>query len=623
MPETNPIKITKKRRVYWLVDHVSEQHRKLNVFLNAHGHSVRFFSNVNMLADALSQQRVGIIVIDDQGPSDVVEANITQIMSMPDAQGARLVLSVTESHEKISAMAACSAFRDLIPLDLNERAWFTRFVFATARGVTKISEPAPQVTLNHLATIGLPARIAWIGSSRMLIEARIHPSIGTTFSLSGKFVEALGLKSLSVHVEECRKTDLLYRFSDAVVVSWTAPSGQRERAEQILNRLRQTDFGPRCKVFLAVQDQALRKEFVNELDSLRFELNIALQKKGIVDEPKYFSPRIVFIEDKLCIGPNEELFTQMLDNLAPDVPVVVLGNRASLKELQQLDPLRKISGLQSLPSKLTELIFSKYLPPHLRKSPNADSDACHITSDHPFSMVHLSMSARLTRVHPDAVQLAIPVKIPAFGVCKIDTPMLKKAIGYAPYAKVVNSGDKESLEDTKYTYVTNTVLSDVTMQAKRNLGAAIAKYVTRQLCQEDASTERKVAVEQTRIAVNAPSHTPIPIAKKPKRTTTGEIKPRQEASANKNDDPISDHYNPIVEVAESVADSITEAADSIKRTLRNSTFRLTLIYIALLTFSFAVLYGIVTVLAPQWEKSGGVYTDSLKKFAPQKFERGR
>jgi hypothetical protein len=577
--------------------------------LNKRGFSVQFFQTLEGLSKALAERRVAIIVLGDEGPSNVVEKNLAQLMSIPEVQGTRLVLSVSRYDEYLSMLAACSSFRDLIPIDLDEKHWVSRFIFATARSPIPMQEPHPQLSFNHMAALSLPARLVWVSEKRMLIEAKLRPEPGTSLHLSGAFVKALGLQKLSIVIEESRRTDLIYRFSDAVVARWSVPQNCREAAAKLLSQMRQTDFGPRCKVFLAIQDKDLRARIVKDLDPLRFEVNVALQKQSIVDEPKFFSPQIVFIEDKLCAPTELERIRQMMDNLSAEVPVYVIGNRVQIRKLQSLDPLRKINQLNKLPERLTDAIFTKYLPPNSRKSLHADEDAVNITPDHSFSFAEVTVSSRLLQLHARAAKLAVPVHIDSFGLCKVDSPIVSRFTGVRPYAKILESYGNPKIDAGNFHHIVETYICDLPQELRQRLAIGLAG-----LSQEILSENPYAQVDESLQAVaNAKAYAPHLMAK----MEAGYEPP---LFAQDQSIPTKGTEEQVTEILQDVADAVDGFFDTLIDMIRSKGLRQFLVFVGLTSFLMTVIYFSVTLIAPKWTKSGGQYTDSLRNFAPQKFE---
>ncbi len=571
----------KLKRIYWLCEKVSDHHLAIAVTMQQEGWSVQFFGKADSLVAELSKQRVSTLVIGDEGSDTETEKAIQRIASLPEAQGIRMILSVSRPGTQVTTTAACHNFRDLIPISLGKEEWVERFIFASAKAGALIAEPIPQIAYTQVANLALPGRLVWVGDDRLLVEAKFHPPPGTTLTLSGKFMDAIGMKRVTITVAECRKTDLVYRFSDAIVAQWSVPGKSAVAATTLIQKMRQTDFGPRIKVFIVLQDADTRSQLIKQLEPLRFELNVALQKQSIIDEPKFFSPQIVFIEDKICQEGGGERFRMLCHALAPDVPIVVIGSKVALEDLQAIAPLRRIILQSKLPERLSEAIQTKFLPNAIRKRLSSDSGAVHIAGDHPFSMVELHFSARVTKMHPRSAQLALPFPIATFGLCRVETPEFKRAVGYAPFAKVTSVYKIERSDlPMPFPYVAETYLCDTLPEHKLAIAKQLAQFVVDRIYQVD---------EQSTLALK--EKPAVEVAKHSSRNPNA---PRKTESTN-NASPLQ---------------LITDIA-------RDKNIQLAAGFFAISASTIFVIYLLATVIAPNWKKSGGTLTDSLKKFSPK------
>ncbi|MCX6124032.1 MAG: hypothetical protein NTV34_04685, partial [Proteobacteria bacterium] len=70
---------------------------------------------------------------------------------------------------------------------------------------------------------------------------------------------------------------------------------------------------------------AWRKLAVDALNTIHYEVNVAMQRSNMSDEFAYFSPDIVFFDDRVANNLNEEELVAMFSKLPLDVPLVVFG----------------------------------------------------------------------------------------------------------------------------------------------------------------------------------------------------------------------------------------------------------------------------------------------------------
>jgi hypothetical protein len=170
----------------------------------------------------------------------------------------------------------------------------------------------------------------------------------------------------------------------------------------------------------------------------------------------------------------------MLQNLQPEVPVYIIGNRVQLKSVQAFDTSRKIGVLPSIPARLTDTIFSKLLPPSSRKSLHADDDATHLTPDHPFSVIEISTPGRLTRIHPSALQIETPVALGRYGVCRVEGEFIKKYVESPPYIKIFESVNDPNAVPHGSNFIAEALISDLDQEAQIKFCNELRRYVSEQ-----------------------------------------------------------------------------------------------------------------------------------------------
>ncbi len=611
----------KKRRVYWLCDNPEQQHRDKALALNSQGFDVKFFINSETLFAELRQHRAGIFVIGDEGPVNSVRGQIRLFSNHPEVQGARLILSLSQANYYTEMLASCGAFRDIIPLTLDVDNWVQRFSYATGGRAMKWPEPTPQVALNAISAVSMPARIVWASQDLLRIESRIRPQPGSVLQITGAFPAAMGLKSLSVTVMENLRTNLRFRFSDALIASWSVPSAQQSQASQVYKQILASDQGPLPRIFLAVQTSSLRSQVLSDLGAAPFDITTALQKQSIIDEPRYFGPNLVMIEDVLCIGDNRGRFVDMLAILAPGVPVVVLGTRIKHAEAQGLDSTRPIHVLARPPANLSQTVMRRYLGDLHQDTTEPDTKVAHIPAEHELSYCQIHMPARMTQLHPSMATLSIPHEVGPFGMCRIENPIVKQAIGRNPFAKVLQVTPQDYGKEPTFSHSIKCIFSDISESDVKLLGKGLIDIVSEKLSGNVVPLRRTA---------------PVKAASQPLvESTSGGLETSGKVNSAKSDPPAAliavqqakpeVEYDPITldDVANVVAEAATTFVTVAKDVAGNRNLRLILGYVAFLAFSITIIYLAINYLSDNWEQSGGNYTESLKKFAPQKFNSGQ
>ena len=195
----------KKRSIYWLTIEPGDRHKQKAHQLDLRGYEVFFLKTLDSLTRELSSKRVPIIVVGDEGPEVSVVKAISLLGTMPDIQGARLILSSSRHSAVVLRAAACEGFRDILPIDMDDRDWIQRFMFSTAGKAAMLPAPVPQITLKSEASFSIPARIVWINKKQIWVESKISPPVGATLSLTGPLAQSMGQKHLTITITKFYK----------------------------------------------------------------------------------------------------------------------------------------------------------------------------------------------------------------------------------------------------------------------------------------------------------------------------------------------------------------------------------------------------------------------------------
>lgn len=654
---------SRKRRAYWIADEITRTMRDRALLLAERGFDVEFFTTLETLLSALDTKRAGVLVVSDDGDAGKAERILTTLICMPEIQGARLIMVRTRHSSWLNFLAATGNVRDIIPSHLDDKAWLARFIFATAARALGFVQPTGQVSLNNISSISVPARLTWISGTRLRIESRVRPPVGATLSMGGPLADALGVNSVPLTVVSVERQRLLYRFSDAIVADWKVSAKDAARAETVLQELRGNNTGPRCRVYIAAQTLALRASLLNHFDDPKFEVNTALQKHSIVDEPRFFTPDLVIIEDKLVNGDDLERFKQMLDNLTPEATIIVLGNVPALANIVKAYPRRRIAQFPEMPKNLPQSALSRYA----RSSPEGlDADAAHVLSEHPFSLAEVNVPARLHRVHPLAAQIATPFPITNFALCRLDSPLVRRFLGRNPYVKVTATYQDLSPDAKTFMHVSDCYLADVDQDERALIAHGLTRLLTDSLLRLDpaATASAAEAHGETRTpelgSVRRDTAQIIPLPPPPKMAphtvpliTTTTVA----ASSNLNNNhnaaaaamaagaatamKIEPEVRPITvdeqrliptrELAELLRPALADVASELSREalyLRDDVVKgvkktvkkdivIQLVTAALVSgTALLLIWFVFHLLIPDWHKSGTVYSDQLKKFAP-------
>lgn len=468
----------KRRGVYWLSTEITENHHEKRKLLESRNYDVQFFNTLDSMIEKIRSNRVFIIVVGDEGPDIFVLEAIRKLSRMPEIHGARLILSTSRHDSGLLYAAACEGFRDALAVNLGDEEWGNRFDFSISGNRQELPSPVPQVTCKSEVEVSVPSRIVQISSDRLWLESRIAPDVGTELSLSGSIFESMGLGKVTITVEELSRNNLHFRFSEAIVASWRS---EEKDAKQVFSEFSEIqkfkkEFQP--KIFMAIQSPALRNSLLRHFENTNFDVRTALQKRTLVDGPKYFSPQILIIEERLVVGEHLRRFNTMAHNLSSTSTIVVIGSDDHKSALQGAALGRKLVFYKRIPKNFIESL-SQYLKNSSNCDPKIEGKAYCIPHDHEYSYAGLSIPGRMVRIHPAMTRIAVPVPVGLFGMVRVDSSFLHKVIGRYPFSKVgaVKVDPKYRVKNYPYCYLLDCYFCDVDVDIRRRLGAVLAKSI--------------------------------------------------------------------------------------------------------------------------------------------------
>lgn len=469
----------RKKLAYWITDRVTDHHRGKTPLLIKLGYDITFFSNLTLLMAAFTEQRVSTIIISDEGSLDHLYKLISKITSIPELAGVRLILSYSGQHPELVSLSYKHGFRDIIPLDLDLKTWTQRLLFSSSGSPVHLKLPEPQLTLNNVSSLNLPARVTWFSPKRICLETKASPPPGTVIKFKGRIADHLGVKGITLTVEENTNTNLKFRYSEAIICRWTTTGDENDRLSSLLNHFKNVDEGPVCKVFLAIKSPTIRTTLLNQLSGPSFEISTALHRQSLTHEPKFFSPHVVFIEDVVCSMDDYQSFAELVEATPVDVPIIIIGRKVDTKAVKSYSQGHKVTLMHQTPSNLDEILTKRILTDGVYRT-TKDTDAVVVGTSSNFSFGELTFAAAVTRLHPQSVQFTIPFRIGNFGLCRIDSPFIKSALGRSAYIKIVhtyNTGEAQRFSYLAEGYFADLLQSDRDQLAKSMIDMLIDQYM--------------------------------------------------------------------------------------------------------------------------------------------------
>jgi hypothetical protein len=453
---------TMARTIYWLVNRIHDFHERKLEAMSARGMNPIIFSDLPSLRAAFNEQRASTILVSDSGQPEVVRRNIDQLSSLPEFKGVRFILSVEANYLDIKKHAALWCFRDLLPIHEDTQLWMQRVNFASGAEAARFLSPRGMLSVNEICTLSVPARLVSISDTTMRIETPLKPNIGSTLTMPGAIAERLGCDQLMLRVQKRTNEQLNYRFSDSIVASWEAPAASIANVQSFLESLKSKReyFLPRA--FVVLKSQALRAELLPVLEAQSFFVNSALHKANVENDPKFFSPDIVFIEDDLCSLEQGAYLRILSKNLEARVPIVIVGRRAELVQTPEDWQQRTIIRIP-----LMDGHFADRTRAIVEQSRNSivngkrEDSLIPIDPVDAIGMNFVQFPGRIRGIHPLGIQVTHAFQVNNFSLCQINSPFLKKAIGKAPFIKLTDVYQGQVVGDEQFLYGSSAYLADL------------------------------------------------------------------------------------------------------------------------------------------------------------------
>lgn len=641
----------RSRQIFWLLKTLEPKHHGRALLLKPHGFNVRFFTSIAELIGEAQKKRTGIIFISDNDNEFDICNNIDRLGNLPESRNARLMLITENEHEDAKKLAASYNFRDIIPLEIDDKSWIQRVAYSSGNKPVPFVQPAGQISMNNISALYLPSRIVWMSDERIRIECRLKPPVGANLKLSGDFPDELGVDYISLHVEETHNTHLQYRFSDAIVASWSTTQEGREKFKKLVWERRKKDKGPTNRVFVAAKEPNMRSKLLSFLDRPDFAVSSALQLQSLVTEPKYFTPNMIFIEDILTQGPHEDRFKQMLQTVKSNVPVIIIGSHLNSDTLKEKYPNNRLLLLKKVSDTFETNVLEKILQSISEEKGTSDLGAIHFPQTDPTSHAEVSIPARLMQLHPKVAHFTIPYKVEKFGLARLESPVIRKLIGKNPWVKITETYRNHREHAAPFVYSSESFIADINRNEKTILAEGLSgiiqghfdKYTEEQNSDQKnlnpfdrtpelGSLRHKKAIPfpvrppQVAKKVNNPyfQHGSTAVAINAQELgKAGEQKGEDQLAINQNIEmePMTSSMHEIEIVgAQNIQEIKEKAKDVVQHVYENLNkpkVRLSLLFVSLSGFLLAVVVSLFYYLAKDYVKSGNEFTRSLYKYAPQ------
>jgi hypothetical protein len=581
--------MTSGREIYWISAEIHPAMQEKIDILKKLKVDVKVLPDFPTLARTYPSARLNTIVIDDGLIDSKNSELLGRLTSHPEYAGVRFILSITRHQNDIVDRAISLGFRDVIPLDGSADLWVRRYSFASSGQAADMAEPYPQITMKNISALHIPARIAWMNDKELWLESRLTPPVGTILTLGGGVAEFLGVKHLTLKVMAHHTTHLHFRYSDALLCRWDIAKVHQDKKNVLLDFFKQQPRIAPHRIYCIIRSPELRRDLIRRLDTQRFQISIALNKTNMVHEPRFIGPDVIIIEDRMCMGPNRAAFKEMLDNLITDIPILIVGPHVMEDKFTDISRNFRILRSPKLPANLDE-----YLIEQAGKTEQTQASVTFVPKNHKLSFANIAIPARMTRLHPDAAQLAIAYPLGRYGICGLEAPLFHNTLGRRVYFKVTDCQGHSQTSLQEFPYKIDGLLVDIRQTERRQLKEFLIDYYQQKIEESLGSRRKATAVAK---AADGPS--------------PEDISPAQQPEANEETQAESHiEINPSAEEAQSdgKADQTARAWGPVPRELKIAFWTIV---------GFCIIYVFIMLFRPSQEELGGDYTEQLRIFQKQ------
>jgi|GEM_PF-5312611 hypothetical protein len=575
--------MSRAKEIYWIVSQPTAQVWDKIETLHLFRVETRILPDFQALARSYSQNRLNTIIITPDHDDTRFGERLQKLCNHPEYAGVRFILALDKQANETVQLASSLGFRDIISLDLTRETWIRRYIFAAAGHATDLADPPYQLTCKFMAAAHVPARISWMSEQELWLETRLLPPIGSHITLQGGLAQMLGVKHVSLQVMEHSNTHLHFRYSDALLCRWDIPAIYQDKKQKILTFIQEQKQAAPYRIYTVIRTQELRKELLNRLDPQKFQVAVALNKTNMIHEPRYISPDVILVEDRMCIGPNRASFREMLEGLDRPTHVLIIGPQATEDPYRNFNRFVTIKALTQLPPN-----FGAFLIERLGAPQSVRSGAVLIPKQHSMSFAQVVLPARLIRIHPEAAQLALQFPLGRFGICSIESPLFQQSLGRHVHIKVLRSQESQRPVVKDFPFESEGLLIDLEAAERREMAAYLAELYQNKIT---ARPSKLAAASPVTIPESPPAPEESPLAQPVKVDTRA-----ADVSINPSLEELQDRPSPNAE-----GSSWSQIAPEWK--------------IALLTILlFGLLFGLIILMRSSPEEQAGDYIEQFRKF---------
>jgi len=459
--------------IYWITPHLTELHKQKSKILQTYQYEVHFFSNTKEMLKAYRLLRAGIIFFTETEDHKQHRHEIFFLINFLPIQGARFILILESGISQLAHIAMCGNFHDIIPLNLDPKEWLHRIQYSTSRKSINLTNPLGRFSVNHMTTIVLPIRVIWLTEKNIRFEASFLPIEGDLLKLTGSFADHIGVNYILLKVKNCEDTNLKFRFSQAITAEWKVNKLAAQRMKGLIQKLTEKEQH-HCKVFVVAQSTGIRNQVIDVLIKEKHYVYVALNKKSILEDPKYIKPEIIFIEGSLFKNQDVDTCQTLINQIPEDLFIIIFGKRSEIYELPINFQARSIQVIESIDDHFRNLL-REYAEKFQENKTDNPSIRGYFPVESTETLGYITFQAKLTKIHPRSIELQMRYFIPTFALLKINSPWLTKIFSKPVFGKITHTHKNNLEDDNSMKYIADVMPINIDQKFRKIAGKEMLK----------------------------------------------------------------------------------------------------------------------------------------------------
>ena len=590
-------------RLLWFDDRPNDETIRRAKILEKHNFSVALVASEYDLKREASRKRTHIIVVSIPQRDEVI-SEIQDLILHPEIRGAKWILSLKAHDREGMDIAAGFNFRDMIPLNLPDKIWLYRMIYAGTAKPMKFQYLFSHLAWKESAKILIPCRFTHLWEQGVRIESQIVPQIGDRLFLEGKIFEQSGIPKFPIVVSKITQHRLAYRFIGAIEGKWRGPASSLSKFKKYIFDLSFVSREPKKRILAIAKNEFIRQKIFLEFSPKIYECLFPLKFNTLILESSHFDPDLIFIEGEICTANHKTYINKLLKSLdLKKTSVFILSGSMDIDGFSDLEAYNKIHFIEGAPSELSNKVETLLLEQKELEGNSEDKastkeeqseetinkieNICILEANDPTSFANFVAQVQIATMHVSAISFESSVPIVNFSLVQIQSDFLKKYLKKDPWLKIIAADHKG---DRK---VYQAIFMDLDSEDKKKLSQPLLNYISKNFSSSYIS------------------HGDVD-----KKASDDHSDGVYDGSKNQNlnmDEKLNFYQKQIKQVTRQKLSQTHLKTISI---LKSKTF-LALLIMLLLALSSLFITTLLPSLEEFWDRSGKVYSDQISKFSGQ------